>query len=271
MKRTEKGKMINKAKQRGVSLETRDSSVKPQVVPTPVEVAAPVTLKINGNSVEARPGMTVLEAAQSVGIFVPTLCQHKELSPYGACRLCVVELKGRRGSRVVASCLYPVENDLEVLTESERVVKHRGVILELMLARWPWVDKDLLERYGVEQGRFEEHTNFCILCGLCVRYCTEVKKANVLGYIGRGIERQVVIYAEQALKVCPTCDYGGMGCRSVCPTGVIPNEFAHTGPRFGKKVPVAYPVRIYDEDNIRDVLRTVGDWRMPWVRKSATG
>jgi len=269
MERTEKGKMTNKAKHRGTSLKASDSDVKTQVAPiTPVEVAAPVTLKINGNVVRAQLGMTLLEAAQSVGIVIPTLCYHKELSPYGACRLCVVELKARRRSRMVASCLYPVEEGCEVLTESGRVIRHRRVILELILARWPWVDKDLLEKYGVKQRRFEENTNFCILCGLCVRYCTEVKKANVLGYVGRGTERQVVIYAEQALKVCPTCDGGEMGCRSVCPTGVIPNEFAHTGPRFGKKVPLAYPVRIYDDDNIREVLHTVGDWRMPWVRKS---
>jgi bidirectional [NiFe] hydrogenase diaphorase subunit len=271
MEKTDKKKKVTDAKKkRGVSLETPDTVVKAQVAPTPVEVAAPVTFKINGKLVEAQPGMTVLEAAQSAGIFIPTLCHHKELSVYGACRLCMVELKARRRSRIVASCLYPVENDIEVLTESERIVKHRRVVLELIQARWPWVDKDLLERYGVKQGRFEEHTNFCILCGLCVRYCTEVKKANVLGYIGRGVERQVVIYAEQALKVCPTCDGGVMGCRSVCPTGVIPNDFTFTGPRFGKKVPLAYPVRIYDGDNVRAVLHTVGDWRMPWVQKSRT-
>lgn len=269
MEKTDKEKMIDRTKHRGVSLKTSNNNLKTRAaVPTPVGVAVPVTLKINGNVVEAQPGMTLLEAARSADIFIPTLCNHEELSHYGACRLCIVEITARRRSRIVASCLYPVEDGLEVLTESERVVRHRRVILELILTRWPWVDKDLLERYGIKQSRFEENTNFCILCGLCVRYCTEVKKANVLGYVGRGTERQIVIYAEQALKVCPTCDGGEMGCRSVCPTGVIPNEFAHTGPRFGKKIPLAYPARTYDEDNVRDVLHIVGDWRMPSVRKS---
>lgn len=269
MERKDKEKMVDDASQRRVRVGTLSSNREVRAaVPTPVEVAAPVTLKINGNVVEAQPGMTLLEAAQSVGIFIPTLCHHEELSPYGACRLCVVELTGRRRSRIVASCLYPVEEGLEVLTESKRVVKHRRVMLELILARWPWVDTDLLKRYNVKQSHFEENTNFCILCGLCVRYCSEVKKADVLGYIGRGTERQIVIYAEKAAKLCPTCEGGEMGCRSVCPTGVIPNDFALNVPRFGKKIPLAYPVRIYDEDNVRDVLHTVGDWRMPWVRKT---
>ena len=272
MKKTDEAKMVDKTRQRRVAVKTLGNNEKTRApVTTPVEVAAPVTLKINGNVVEAQPGMTLLEAARSANIFIPTLCHHEELSSYGACRLCIVEIKTGRRSRIVASCIYPVEDGLEVLTESDRVVSHRRVILELILSRWPWVDKELLDRYEVRQSRFEENTNFCILCGLCVRYCTEVKKANVLGYIGRGTGRQIVIFTEQAVKVCPTCDGGEMGCRSVCPTGVIPNEFALTGPRFGKKIPLAYPVRIYDADNVREVLRTVGDWRMPSVRQVHTG
>lgn len=271
MEKSNKPKKVDKTRKSKVTTKESGKDVKTRVTAPPsVKAVAPITLKINGNIVEARPGMTLLEAARSADIFIPTLCHHEELSNYGACRLCTVEVKVGQRSRMVASCLYPIEDGLEALTESERVVNHRRVILELILSRWPWVDKDLLERYGVEQSRFEENTNFCILCGLCVRYCTEVKKANVLGYIGRGTERQVVIYAEKALKVCPTCNGGEMGCRSVCPTGVIPNEFSLTGPRFGKKVPLAYPARIYDENNVRDVMYMVGDWRMPWVQKSHT-
>jgi len=271
MSRTGKGKTVDRTDNKVVFPEAASDKSETQVaVPAPAETATTVTLKINGKDVKAKPGMTVLEAARSADIFIPTLCYNEKLSNYGACRLCTVEITSRGRSRMVASCLYPVEEGLEVQTESERVVKNRKVILELILSRWPWVDKDLLERYGVKESRFEENTNFCILCGLCVRYCTEVKKANVLGFIGRGTERQVVIYAEEALKVCPTCDGGEMGCRSVCPTGVIPNEFAQIGPRFGKKIPLAYPARKYDENNVRDVLYMTGDWRMPWVQKSHT-
>lgn len=252
------------------TLKSGDTEAKTRAKAPPVKAGEQVKLRINGNELAVAPGTTLLEAARSADIFIPTLCHHEALSNYGACRLCTVEvIKGRR-SRMVASCIYPVEDGIEVLTESDRVVQHRRIMLELILARWPWVPEDLLKRYGVEKSRFEEDTNFCILCGLCVRYCTEVKKANVLGFVGRGVERQVVIYPELALKMCPTCDDGKMGCRSVCPTGTIPNEFAHTGPRYGKKLPLAYPVRTYQEDNVREIMKTVGDWRMPWVRNQAS-
>jgi bidirectional [NiFe] hydrogenase diaphorase subunit len=224
--------------------------------------AKPVPLTINGQKVEASAGMTVLEAAKAAGIDIPTMCYHAKLSGYGACRLCVVEIvKGKR-SRIVVSCLYPVEEGLEVQTESERVVRHRKMILELMLARWPRVDMKLLQKYGVEKSRFDENTTFCILCGLCVRYCAEVKKQNVLGFIGRGTQRQVVIYPELATKACPECDGGKMGCVQVCPTGVIPNDFAVSSilsSILEQKEPLAFPVRMRDDDNARRVDEHVGN------------
>ena len=131
-----------------------------QPVAPAVEAAQRVELTINGEAVEAWEGMTVLQAAQSAGIFIPTLCHHKDLSNYGACRLCSVEVVRGRRSRIVASCIYPVEDGIEVLTESEKVVKHRKIILELIQTRWPWVDKELLEKYGAQPGRFEEKTDF---------------------------------------------------------------------------------------------------------------
>lgn len=221
--------------------------------------AEEVTLKINEQSVKARKGMTILEAARSAGIFIPTLCYHEKVSNLGACRLCIVEIiKGER-SRIVVSCQYPVSQGLEVQTESERVVRNRKVLLELILSRWPWVDKELLERYGIEKSRFEENTTFCMLCGLCVQHCAQVKKAHVLGFVGRGTERQVVFYTGLALKHCPTCNDGEMECRSVCPTGVIPKEFAVVIPRFDKKLPLTYPVSMYTVDNVQEVSKKVGD------------
>ena len=218
-----------------------------------------VELKIDGTVVTAREGMTVLEAAREAGIEIPTLCHLEGLSGYGACRLCVVELVRGNRSRVVVSCLYPAEKGLEVRTESERIAKHRRVILELLRARWPWIDEGLLERYGVREGRLEENPNFCVLCGLCVRHCTEVKKENVLGFIGRGTERQVVIYPERAVKACPGCGGGEMECLAVCPTGVISSEFAVAVPGLVAKLPLAYPVCVRDDDNIREVAEAVGD------------
>jgi len=228
-----------------------------------------VTLTINDQKVKAKKGMMILEAARRADIHIPTLCYNEELSPYGACRLCTVEIIKGKKSRLVTSCTYPVEEGLIVKTDSEPVMKGRRILLELILARWhidprirldqwPWAANALLEKYGIERTRFKEETTMCILCGLCVRYCTEVKKANVLGFVGRGTKRQVVIYPELAVKVCPTCNGGEMGCSIVCPTGVIPNDFTLL-PHIGKKKPLAYPVREYDENNIREILRCVGD------------
>ena len=222
--------------------------------------AKPVTLTINGQKVEAREGMTLLDAAKSAGIDIPTLCYHEMLSNYGACRLCVVEIFRGKRSRIVASCLYPVEEGLEVQTESDRVTRHRKMILEMMLARWPWMDKALLQKYGVEKTRFDESTTFCILCGLCVRYCAEVKKENVLGFIGRGTQRQVVFYPELAAKACPKCgsSRGEMECLKVCPTGIIPSDFAW--PTIAQETkPLVFPIRMQDDDNARSVSDQVGD------------
>lgn len=224
-----------------------------------MEMPKTVSLTINGQTVEAREGMTVLEAARSAGIFIPTMCYHDKLTGFGASRLCIVELvKGKR-SRIVASCLYPVEEGLEVQTESPRVVKNRKILLELMLARWPYVDKDLLVRYGVEKTRFEEGTTFCILCGMCVRHCNEVKKENVLGFVGRGTQRQVVLYPELAEKACPECGGGVMECLQVCPTGVISNEFAAPVAGTCGLTRVVEPVQFMDADNTRKVSEMVGD------------
>ena len=94
-----------------------------------------VSLTIDGKTVEVPEGSTVLEAAQKVGIEIPTLCYHKALEPYGACRLCLVELVRSWGSQIVASCGYPAQDGLEVKTDTERVLRNRQVMMELILAR----------------------------------------------------------------------------------------------------------------------------------------
>ena len=196
-----------------------------------------VTLIINDEEVKAKEGMTILEAARSAGIDIPTLCYCEELAPYGACRLCIVEIvKGKR-SRLVTSCVYLVEDGLVVKTESEPVIKIRRMLLELMWARAPGVQP--LRNYGMRYGitgvqairdygitatktKFEIEPTFCILCGLCVRYCAEVKKKNAIGFIGRGTEREVVFFPEIAREECPNCKE----CFSLCPTGALPSHYA---------------------------------------------
>lgn len=205
-------------------------------------------MQIDGIEVKAQEGMTILQAAEQVGIEIPTLCHDARLAPYGACRLCSVEITRGGRSRVVASCVYPVEEGLVVNTESPRVLKIRKVILELLQSRSPGLREELAERYDVDNTRLERDPTFCILCGLCVRYCAEVKKANALGFVGRGTTRQVVFYPEIAVKTCPTC----RECFNICPTGVIPSDFAVSVPRFEKQ-PTIFPVRLRDEYNLRSL------------------
>jgi len=196
-----------------------------------------VTLIINDEEVKAEEGMTILEAARSVGIDIPTLCHHEKLAPYGACRLCTVEIIRGQRSRLVTSCVYLVEDGLIVKTESEPVIKGRKMLLELMWARAPGVQP--LRTYGIKYGitgvqavrdygiseartKFEIEPTFCILCGLCVRYCADVKKKNAIGFVSRGTEREVVFFPEIAHEECPKCKE----CYALCPTGALPSHYA---------------------------------------------
>lgn len=223
------------------------------------EAVSQITLTINGTPVTATEGTSVLDAARSAGIEVPTLCHVEELTPYGACRLCLVEIKRGNWSKMVVSCLYPVEDGLEVETENERVAKHRKIILELLSARWEWLPEELMQKYGADKVRFDKNTTFCVLCGLCVRHCAEVRGDNVLGFVGRGTERQVVVYPEKAAKACPGCGGGQMECLELCPTGVISSEFSVLGLAPPGKKPLAYPIAIKEDENLEAVKKMVGD------------
>jgi len=185
-----------------------------------------ITLQIDGREVEAKEGTTILEAAQSVGISIPTLCHHEKLEPYGACRICTVEIEARGRTNLVAACLYPVEQNLVVRTRSEKVDKTRKVLLELMLAHAPDAAElqDLAQEYGADKARFEKESSFCILCGLCVRYCAEVKKKNAIGFVDRGVRREVIFIPEIASKECWNCKE----CFPLCPTEALQATFLLT-------------------------------------------
>jgi bidirectional [NiFe] hydrogenase diaphorase subunit len=185
-----------------------------------------ITLQIDGRKVEAKEGMTILEAAQSVGISIPTLCHHEKLEPYGACRICTVEIEARGRTNLVAACLYPVEQNLVVRTRSVNVDKTRKVLLELMLAHAPDSTElqDLAQEYGADKARFEKESSFCILCGLCVRYCAEVKKANAIGFVDRGTRREIIFIPEVASKECWNCKE----CFPLCPTEALQAAFLLT-------------------------------------------
>jgi coenzyme F420 hydrogenase subunit beta len=170
---------------------------------------------INGLHVSVEEGSTILEAAQFLGFPIPTLCHMEGLSPYGACRLCVVEIGEGERSKLVSSCTYPVEEGLKVRTASERVLRARKIIIELLLASCPQSKKiqDLASKYNVRRQRFKQEYEDCILCGLCVRMCEEQMMAKAIGFRGRGEKRSIGTPFDIKSDVCRLCG----GCIYVCP------------------------------------------------------
>ena len=174
-----------------------------------------VSLKIDGKKVEAPEGATILEAAKSAGIRIPHLCYHEDLKPYGACRLCIVEIGENDPKKLVASCAYPVKDGLVVETKSDKVKRIRRMLIELL---WP-VAQELGEEYGVTQSRFPKENTDCSLCGICVRYCSEVKKTNAVYFRGRGIDREIALVPEVG-RECFYCHE----CFGFCRGGKILQE-----------------------------------------------
>ena len=174
-----------------------------------------ISLKINGLPVSVEKGTTLLEAAQFFGIPIPTLCHAEGLSPYGACRLCVVEIGEGPKARLVSSCTYPAEEGLSVRTSSSRVVRSRRMVIELLLASCPQskVVQDLASAHEVRTQRFRQEHEDCILCGLCVRMCREQMMAGAIGFRGRGERRSIGTPFDVASEACRLCG----GCMYICP------------------------------------------------------
>lgn len=197
-----------------------------------------VEITIDGRKVKVSPGITILEAAARAKVEIPTLCHHAELSPSGSCRVCIVEIsrpaKDPRRTWIDASCVCPVSEGLVIRTDSPRVVKERKLIIELLLSRAPASRRirDLARKYGVTEGRFtaaDGGKSNCILCGLCVRVCNELIKADAIGTARRGIEKEITSPFRVAGSLCIGC----LACARVCPTGVI--EFELKKNKLNKK------------------------------------
>ncbi|MBI4799835.1 MAG: (2Fe-2S)-binding protein [Desulfarculus sp.] len=180
-----------------------------------------VSFKINGETVQARQGWTVLETARQHGVHIPTLCHHEAVEPSGACRLCVVEVVQGKWSKIVISCMYPVAEGIEILTDSPRVKNVRRWILEMLLAECPGSKeiRALAAEYGVSASRFAAHhpDEQCILCGLCVRVCKEVVGVSAISTIGRGVHKKIGSPYQGPAEACVACG----SCVTVCPTGAM--------------------------------------------------
>jgi len=198
-----------------------------------------VTLTIDERQVEVEEGCSVLEAAQQSGIRIPTLCHHKALVPYGACRLCLVELEGPRPS-LQAACVYPAQEGLRVQTASERVLRTRKIMMELLLARCSEIEpiRQLGRELGVEETRFPRQNEDCILCGLCVRVCEERMGVAAIDLVGRGTEKRIApAYDRHSLR-CIACG----ACKVVCPIETV--DLARITEKKPRPIPSEFDVGV---------------------------
>jgi bidirectional [NiFe] hydrogenase diaphorase subunit len=176
---------------------------------------------LNNLEVQVEEGSTILDAAKFYGLEIPTLCDHDGLTPFGGCRLCLVEIGLAPKTRLVTSCTYPVEEGLAVHTDTKRVVEARRMMIELMLSTAPYskVLQDLASLYGVKQMRFKPRNDECVMCGLCVRICEQQMDAQAIGFQNRGYKRKIGtpfnIKSEQC-RLCGACIYICPACQLRC-------------------------------------------------------
>ena len=200
---------------------------------------ARVQFKVDGKEMEGVRGEPLLPLLLKEGYDIPTLCHHEAVSPYGACRLCLVEVKKGRKTKVTTSCNYPVLPGIEVTTASERIQKHRKMIFELLLARVPNSPKlnRMAAKYGVTETRLIDQGDDCILCGLCERVCREVVGVDALGFHGRGYQKDMAAPFKEPSKTCIGCG----ACVYVCPVDCIGEEMLPTQrtiERWERKLPM---------------------------------
>ena len=193
-------------------------------------------VKINGKTYEAEKGEYILNVCRRNRILVPTLCHHDGISGLGACRLCVVEVNEGGGNKVVVSCVYPLNRDCVVLTESEKIKGIRRTLLSMLKTRAPEGDRlaSLCQIYGVgENDRFtppkpkkesprittqaeKRLASACVLCGLCVHACNSLG-TGAISTVGRGVIKRVSTPYNEPSADCIGCK----SCASVCPTKAI--------------------------------------------------
>lgn len=179
-----------------------------------------VKINVDGAIIHAPRGTSVLDSAIEYGICIPHLCHVPGLSDMGACRLCVVENVIDGKSKVTASCTLNVEEGMTILTSTERIRRLRRNVAELLVAQAPnsRAIQDMAVRCGVKTVRYPFRNEKCILCGRCVRVCTEVWKAKAIGFVGRGRERHVDFPLGVRPDYCKHCE----NCVQICPMTITP-------------------------------------------------
>ena len=192
----------------------------------PAADAKEIQFTLDGKSVCAKPGETVLSVAKRSGVHIPALCHHEAVSPQGGCRLCVVEVFWGKRSKLVTSCIYiPYEGD-RVETNTDRVRSTRRMVLSLLLARCPSVEiiRELAQEYDADVPLFvpdeAAKDERCILCNLCVRVCDEVVGQHAIGNANRGVERVITTPFGDQSEECIGCG----ACVFICPTGALHYE-----------------------------------------------
>lgn len=182
-----------------------------------------MTITIDGKACVCEPGEYLLDIARRNGVVIPALCHHEGLPGQGCCRVCIVEVETGGRKNIVTACVYPVERECSVYTDSDRVRRQRGMILALLRSRAPESAEiaRLCEEYGApEYKRFAEKPGEkCVLCGLCVKAC-ESMGTGAISTVNRGVEKTVSTPYDE-----PSADCVGCGsCASVCPAGAIAME-----------------------------------------------
>lgn len=178
-----------------------------------------IEVTIDGKTISVERGTTLLDAAKSLGIRIPTLCHHEGLPPEGSCRVCVVEIEQRGRKKLVASCMFPITGPLAAETASERALNARKFVVGLLLNRNPKAVAigELAREYGVtREERFASEPDLCIRCARCVRAC-EIDGTNAIQLVRMGFDRYVAPPYDSAPESCIGC----AACAEVCPTGKI--------------------------------------------------
>lgn len=191
-------------------------------------------ITIDGKQCSCEKGEFLLQVARRNGIYIPTLCHHEALPGQGCCRVCIVEVDEGKGPKIVVSCVYPVERECTVSTDSDKVRSQRGIILSLLYKRAP--DSELIAQMCTHYGappleRLKPvDSGKCILCGLCTRACAELS-VGAISTVNRGVTKEVATPYHDESPVCVGCG----SCASVCPTDAIPlTETADTRTIWGK-------------------------------------